>query len=641
MERKDFEALGIDKKLLEELKASDLNYNEISEELNKKAGQKVASKKKLKHIFELFGVAPRTKEESLALRTRKVVSSGVLKKDVKKWQTMFSKEQMDDIVSSYKNGESAASLSRRYKTTTWNIYGVLEDNDLEVRGNSLSKRAKTFDVLKTKPNDFYIELFESHQEWSLTDLVISIQEMYPDEELPFKSVYGFIRDELKLDPDEERKRRARSIKSRQDHNPSWKIRQDSIKALEKTHYKTVDNLAYLYSTTSIGSFAMIADELNREQDDFTFTEGRVSKLITSSSKYVRRQSSTERAFISDVVEALSLDEKDYVTHSRTLLSDKSEIDLYVPSLGIAFEFNGDYWHSDEVTLYNDGVTAKKKHSLKRKLAKDAGIKLLYVWESDYLSKRSEIVELIKNRSWSSKLLNMLSKEASMKYKTRNRLYVELSDLDINCESVVGGFVKSGDVYVRYAKTSGSLSSNKNIYKKMESEGERTFFIYPWFDMESVAFYLDDCLLNRESRRYRFLLGEGLLGYTVPASISSDKTTYFASRGGWVSIKNPSCVEMEVEEARKAGCSKIVAKLYHGLDSFDLYEKAGFTKGCDLDPEVLYFSDEYGLLDEAHFYSSIDMLYEEDIEEMSFEDEMKELGAVEYVTPGSSLWFLDL
>lgn len=69
--------------------------------------------------------------------------------------------------------------------------------------------------------------------------------------------------------------------------------------------------------------------------------------------------------------------------------DGLEIDIYLPELGIGFEFNGLYWHSDE---YKD----RNYHLYKLNSFKEKGIRLYMIWEDDWRDRRDIIKSQIKN-----------------------------------------------------------------------------------------------------------------------------------------------------------------------------------------------------------------------------------------------------
>lgn len=83
--------------------------------------------------------------------------------------------------------------------------------------------------------------------------------------------------------------------------------------------------------------------------------------------------------------------------------DGKELDILIPELNIAIEFNGLYWHSE-----NGGGSLKDKHHLhlKTMLAKDSGIRLVHIFEDEWDNK----CELVKSR-----LLHILNKQQTLCY----------------------------------------------------------------------------------------------------------------------------------------------------------------------------------------------------------------------------------
>lgn len=76
-----------------------------------------------------------------------------------------------------------------------------------------------------------------------------------------------------------------------------------------------------------------------------------------------------------------------------------EIDIYSPKLKLGFEFNGIYWHSDEVIYKNSKgkfKTSKEKDDFKYNLAKEKGIDLYFIKEEDWLNNKEEVKERIKH-----------------------------------------------------------------------------------------------------------------------------------------------------------------------------------------------------------------------------------------------------
>ena len=63
------------------------------------------------------------------------------------------------------------------------------------------------------------------------------------------------------------------------------------------------------------------------------------------------------------------------------------IDIYIPSLKLGFEYNGNYWHKDKGDP--DGPSAQKE-----RLAREKGVTLYTIWEDDWTSDRSTWEEFI-------------------------------------------------------------------------------------------------------------------------------------------------------------------------------------------------------------------------------------------------------
>lgn len=91
-----------------------------------------------------------------------------------------------------------------------------------------------------------------------------------------------------------------------------------------------------------------------------------------------------------------------ILHNRTILNGK-ELDIYLPELNLAFEYDGRYWHADpNIYKENDiieNITAKEiweRDSKKDKQCIDLGITLIRIKENDYLQNKNIILYFIKN-----------------------------------------------------------------------------------------------------------------------------------------------------------------------------------------------------------------------------------------------------
>jgi hypothetical protein len=69
--------------------------------------------------------------------------------------------------------------------------------------------------------------------------------------------------------------------------------------------------------------------------------------------------------------------------------DSLEIDIYLPELKLGFEFNGLYWHSNK-------FKEKNYHLNKTDWFKEKGIRIIHIWEDDWILRREIVESQIKN-----------------------------------------------------------------------------------------------------------------------------------------------------------------------------------------------------------------------------------------------------
>ena len=85
---------------------------------------------------------------------------------------------------------------------------------------------------------------------------------------------------------------------------------------------------------------------------------------------------------------------------------RRELDIYIPEFRIAVEYDGNYWHSDEVVLKKTGYTNDEIHKIKKELCSQAGIELYFITEHDWLNMNDKckhhintiLEESLKNKS---------------------------------------------------------------------------------------------------------------------------------------------------------------------------------------------------------------------------------------------------
>ena len=70
--------------------------------------------------------------------------------------------------------------------------------------------------------------------------------------------------------------------------------------------------------------------------------------------------------------------------SRKVLTSNLELDIYLPDYNIGIEFNGTYWH-------NDTFLSKDYHQNKSKLATDLGIRLIHIYEYEWINSHTQSI----------------------------------------------------------------------------------------------------------------------------------------------------------------------------------------------------------------------------------------------------------
>jgi hypothetical protein len=76
-------------------------------------------------------------------------------------------------------------------------------------------------------------------------------------------------------------------------------------------------------------------------------------------------------------------------NDRTVLNGQ-ELDIYLPELKLAFEFNGVYWH-------NELNKPDNYHKNKSDICEKLGIQLIHIWEDDWIYKQNIVKSMILNK----------------------------------------------------------------------------------------------------------------------------------------------------------------------------------------------------------------------------------------------------
>lgn len=94
-----------------------------------------------------------------------------------------------------------------------------------------------------------------------------------------------------------------------------------------------------------------------------------------------------------------------ILHDRNIIKPK-ELDIYLPKLKLAFEFDGTYWHADPRFFNENDIIEITKRTAKEiwetdlnkiKLAENVGIKLYRIKEYDWLNNNEQIKNFIRSK----------------------------------------------------------------------------------------------------------------------------------------------------------------------------------------------------------------------------------------------------
>jgi hypothetical protein len=111
----------------------------------------------------------------------------------------------------------------------------------------------------------------------------------------------------------------------------------------------------------------------------------IKRMERGDGTYFNTGPSVEENKLYDFVKQLC---SDAIQNDRDILSGL-ELDIVIPSLKIAIEYNGGYFHSD---IFKN----KKYHLNKQRDAKIKGYRLIHIWESDWLYKTEITKSIIKS-----------------------------------------------------------------------------------------------------------------------------------------------------------------------------------------------------------------------------------------------------
>lgn len=83
-------------------------------------------------------------------------------------------------------------------------------------------------------------------------------------------------------------------------------------------------------------------------------------------------------------------------HTKSIIKP-NELDIYIPDLKLAIEFNGAYWHSTK------HISNINYHLNKTKACEEKGIWLIHIWEWDWIKEKDKVKTFLKDLILNNKL----------------------------------------------------------------------------------------------------------------------------------------------------------------------------------------------------------------------------------------------
>ena len=152
---------------------------------------------------------------------------------------------------------------------------------------------------------------------------------------------------------------------------------------------------------------------------------------------------------------------DIILNSRNIISPL-ELDIYLPDLKLAFEFNGLYWHNE---LYKD----KNYHLNKTESCLEKDIQLIHIWEDDWTNKQEIVKSMILNKL--NRTPNKIyGRKCIIKEVDNNKLIKSFLNKN-HIQGFVGSSIKLGLYYENELVSLMTFGKKRNFMNSKSNIGE--------------------------------------------------------------------------------------------------------------------------------------------------------------------------
>jgi hypothetical protein len=206
--------------------------------------------------------------------------------------------------------------------------------------------------------------------------------------------------------------------------------------------------------------------------------------------YVNKERSYEQTQVFEYVKSLGFD--DAINNDRTLATSihPKELDINIPSKKIAIEFNGVYWHREQ----------EEKHYEKYKICRDKGIRLIQIFEDDWIHNQDLIKRKIAHVLGVDSSKKIYARQCEVKTLTNKdvRLFLELNHIQghKNCKEVYGLIFEdeivavitfNGDKLERFATSCNVVGGFSKLLKHSGKSYIETFADLCWSDEQNNVY----------------------------------------------------------------------------------------------------------------------------------------------------------
>lgn len=326
---------------------------------------------------------------------------------------LLSEEQQEETLRLYGNGVGLRTIASHFNVSETAVRKVLEYNDVPLKAmrTSYKELLKQLALLgwdKARINSEYNgEMNRSPQEMA-TVLTQAL-----GQEVTSRQFERMVR-ELGIQKPKELLAAKQGARSREELK-------ESLARLEKAGHTSPQKLAAYFEAHKALTYEGLAAELNSKllptEPQFTtrWLERHMTPHLDS-----ERMKGTSRAELSLKAELTRMLPAGVTlkSHERSLIYPY-EVDLYLPELALAIEFNGTYWHSDKFLQLSHNMTAEDYHRLKQEKCAAKGVRLVFVWESDWEAPLLnelivvQLASLLKDRIAPAPLLERLARPVTL------------------------------------------------------------------------------------------------------------------------------------------------------------------------------------------------------------------------------------